>query len=142
MTAGLHARLPFAEPSEHYPLPGSRAIEVPFPMALVPFLERYLSHHRPLLNPMARGSRWAAKGRGRDRRRRPCGFEVELIGEIAVMVDLGVQAKAAGPKGSAVSDGMDSQYPRASPANTFIVAEHPVSPGKPGGCLSHNRIGV
>ena len=32
------------------------------------------------------------------------GFEVELIGEIAAMVDLGAQDKAAGPKGSAVPE--------------------------------------
>src|SRR5262249_37468562 len=30
------------------------------------------------------------------------GFEIELVGEIAAMVDLGAQAKAAGPKGSAI----------------------------------------
>jgi hypothetical protein len=32
------------------------------------------------------------------------GFEIELIGEIAAMVDLGAQNKTAGPKGSAVPD--------------------------------------
>jgi len=32
------------------------------------------------------------------------GFEVELIGEIAAMVDLGAQNKKAGPAGSAVPD--------------------------------------
>jgi len=32
------------------------------------------------------------------------GFEIELIGEIAAMVDLGAQAKAAAPKGSAVPE--------------------------------------
>src|SRR6266436_8667854 len=31
-------------------------------------------------------------------------FEIELIGEIAAMVDLGAQNKSAGPKGSAVPD--------------------------------------
>ena len=30
------------------------------------------------------------------------GFEIELVGEIATMVDLGSQNKTAGPKGSAV----------------------------------------
>jgi hypothetical protein len=32
------------------------------------------------------------------------GFEIELVGEIAAMVDLGAQGKAAGPKGSAVHE--------------------------------------
>ena len=32
------------------------------------------------------------------------GFEIELIGEIAAMVDLGAKSKTAGPKGSAVRD--------------------------------------
>ena len=32
------------------------------------------------------------------------GFEIELIGEIAAMVDLGAQNKKAGPEGSAVPD--------------------------------------
>jgi hypothetical protein len=32
------------------------------------------------------------------------GFEIELIGEIAAMVDLGAKSKTAGPKGSAVPD--------------------------------------
>jgi site-specific DNA recombinase len=32
------------------------------------------------------------------------GFEIELIGEIAAMVDLGAQNKTAGPEGSAVPD--------------------------------------
>jgi site-specific recombinase XerD len=38
-----------------------RAIAMPFPSVLVPFLERYLSQHRPLLNPAMRGGRWVAK---------------------------------------------------------------------------------
>ena len=37
------------------------AIEIPFPMALVPYLERYVSNYRPLLNPLTRGSRWASR---------------------------------------------------------------------------------
>jgi len=32
------------------------------------------------------------------------GFEIELIGEIAAMVDLGAKSKTAGPEGSAVPD--------------------------------------
>jgi hypothetical protein len=32
------------------------------------------------------------------------GFEIELIGEITAMVDLGAKSKTAGPKGSAVPD--------------------------------------
>jgi hypothetical protein len=32
------------------------------------------------------------------------GFEIELIGETAAMVDLGAQGKAAAPKGSAVPE--------------------------------------
>jgi hypothetical protein len=36
------------------------------------------------------------------------GFEVELIGEIAAMVDLGAQNKTADPKGSAVPDAYPS----------------------------------
>ena len=38
-----------------------RAIAMPFPSVLVPFPERYLSQHRPLLNPVTRGGRWVAK---------------------------------------------------------------------------------
>jgi len=53
------------------------------------------------------------------------GFEIELVGEIAAMVDLGAQAKAAGPKGSAVSNGMDSQRTvskvQSQPARCFML---------------------
>ena len=38
-----------------------RAIAMPFPSVLLPFLERYVSQHRPLLNPITRGGRWVAK---------------------------------------------------------------------------------
>jgi len=36
-----------------------KKIEFMLPGALVPYLERYLSHYRALLNPHTRGSRWA-----------------------------------------------------------------------------------
>jgi hypothetical protein len=53
------------------------------------------------------------------------GFEIELIGEIANMVDLGAQAKAAGPKGAAVSNGIDSQRTvskvQSQPARCFML---------------------
>jgi site-specific DNA recombinase len=37
------------------------------------------------------------------------GFEIELVGEIAAMVDLGAQTKTAGPRGSAVPDRVMTQ---------------------------------